>query len=158
MTRVLAITCALLALALAAVAFVAYDRGQQIAKIELARDAKFTSYAASLDRATEVIKAQTARSATDHGVITQLRQRLSDAAGVEQNVRHLAALADARAARANAERDAALATLQKTRRDLYATDPDSAAWARLAMPAPLGVQLRDQWTEAAQRGLRPPAH
>lgn len=158
MNRAIAIGIALLLVALAVTGFVAYDRGQQIDKLVLARDAKYTSYAASLNSAARFITDQAARSKADHATIATLRGKLDTAAGVEQDVRKLARDAELRAQQANAERDTALANIQKLRRDLYAQDPDSAAWARAPVPAAAGDQLRQQWEQAAQRGVRPPSH
>lgn len=158
MSRLVLIVLTVLVVALAVVGFDDYRRSQQIQRIELARDAKYQSYAATMDRSARFIADQSARSTADNTTIGLLLSKLATAAGIEQDVRSMADAAERRAAAANAERDTALANIQTLRRNLYATDPDSGAWARLGVPVPVGDQLRQQWEQAAQRGVRPPDH
>lgn len=89
-----------------------------------------------------------AANATEHGNVLTLTAKLAAAVGQNQAIEQAKAEADTAADKAAAERDAALAALQRQRSATYASDPDAHAWNPRALPVAVSDGLRDQWAAA----------
>ena len=116
------------------------------------RGATIDAQATALEAKDEALKLAAAnlRDAADANrasadVIADLNARLKAAIGQNQAVEAANQKARAELAAAQRERQRQAAEIARLKENIYATDPNAAAWSRAAVPGRIAGQLQHRW-------------